>query len=169
MRSQRLSRQGSIETSKLEDKPDGMSPPRRRWRIITHGDFAPTDRDQCSDGHPVPRSHEQAAREPSHRRSCLVKKAYEFSQKHHEGQTRASGEPYLVHPLEVGTVLAEMQMDTVPLPLACCTTLSKTLRSLSTKSAGIWRAGGAHRRRRHQDQQNRFLDREERRPRTSAK
>jgi GTP diphosphokinase / guanosine-3',5'-bis(diphosphate) 3'-diphosphatase len=43
----------------------------------------------------------------------LVKKAYEFSQKHHAGQTRASGEPYLVHPLEVATVLADMKMDSV--------------------------------------------------------
>src|SRR3989440_5014384 len=43
----------------------------------------------------------------------LVRKAYEFSQKHHAGQTRASGEPYLVHPLEVANVLADMQMDPV--------------------------------------------------------
>jgi GTP pyrophosphokinase len=43
----------------------------------------------------------------------LVKKAYEFSQKHHAGQTRASGQPYLVHPLEVALVLAEMKMDPV--------------------------------------------------------
>src|SRR5437764_502350 len=43
----------------------------------------------------------------------IVKKAYDFSLKHHEGQTRASGEPYLVHPLEVAMVLAEMKMDPV--------------------------------------------------------
>ena len=43
----------------------------------------------------------------------LVKKAYEFSQKHHSGQHRASGEPYLVHPLEVANVLADMKMDSV--------------------------------------------------------
>ncbi|MBZ5681258.1 MAG: bifunctional (p)ppGpp synthetase/guanosine-3',5'-bis(diphosphate) 3'-pyrophosphohydrolase [Acidobacteriia bacterium] len=43
----------------------------------------------------------------------LVKKAYDYSLKHHEGQTRASGEPYLVHPLEVALVLAEMKMDPV--------------------------------------------------------
>jgi GTP diphosphokinase / guanosine-3',5'-bis(diphosphate) 3'-diphosphatase len=43
----------------------------------------------------------------------LVRKAYEFSQKYHAGQTRASGEPYLVHPLEVACVLAEMKMDPV--------------------------------------------------------
>src|SRR6266853_1469775 len=43
----------------------------------------------------------------------LVRKAYEFSQKHHSGQQRASGEPYLVHPVEVALVLTEMKMDAV--------------------------------------------------------
>src|SRR5215468_3336469 len=43
----------------------------------------------------------------------LIKKAYDYSLKVHTGQTRASGEPYLVHPLEVALVLAEMKMDTV--------------------------------------------------------
>ncbi len=43
----------------------------------------------------------------------LVRKAYEYSQKNHAGQTRASGEPYLVHPLGVAQVLAEMKMDAV--------------------------------------------------------
>src|SRR5882757_597041 len=43
----------------------------------------------------------------------IVKKAYDYSLKHHEGQSRASGEPYLVHPLEVALVLAEMKMDAV--------------------------------------------------------
>jgi GTP pyrophosphokinase len=43
----------------------------------------------------------------------LARKAYEFSQKNHAGQTRASGEPYLVHPLEVALVLAQMKMDPI--------------------------------------------------------
>jgi len=43
----------------------------------------------------------------------IVKKAYDYSLKHHDGQTRASGEPYLIHPLEVALVLAEMKMDPV--------------------------------------------------------
>jgi GTP diphosphokinase / guanosine-3',5'-bis(diphosphate) 3'-diphosphatase len=43
----------------------------------------------------------------------IVKKAYDYSMTVHEGQTRASGEPYLVHPLEVALVLAEMKMDPV--------------------------------------------------------
>jgi len=43
----------------------------------------------------------------------LIRKAYEFSQKHHAGQSRASGQPYLIHPLEVALVLSEMKMDPV--------------------------------------------------------
>ncbi|HXZ30890.1 MAG TPA: bifunctional (p)ppGpp synthetase/guanosine-3',5'-bis(diphosphate) 3'-pyrophosphohydrolase [Terriglobales bacterium] len=43
----------------------------------------------------------------------LVRKAYEFSQRIHAGQTRASGEPYLVHPLSVALVLSELKMDPV--------------------------------------------------------
>jgi GTP pyrophosphokinase len=41
----------------------------------------------------------------------LVRKAWEFSVQHHRGQMRASGEPYIIHPLEVAEVLAEMKMD----------------------------------------------------------
>ena len=44
---------------------------------------------------------------------AIIKKAYEYSQKYHSGQTRASGEPFLIHPLEVALVLAEMKMDPV--------------------------------------------------------
>jgi GTP diphosphokinase / guanosine-3',5'-bis(diphosphate) 3'-diphosphatase len=43
----------------------------------------------------------------------IVKKAYDYSLRVHAGQSRASGEPYLVHPLEVALVLAEMKMDPV--------------------------------------------------------
>src|SRR5213595_2993992 len=45
----------------------------------------------------------------------IIKKAYEFSLKHHAGQTRASGEPYLVHPLEVALILADMKIDPAPI------------------------------------------------------
>ncbi|MGB8260372.1 MAG: bifunctional (p)ppGpp synthetase/guanosine-3',5'-bis(diphosphate) 3'-pyrophosphohydrolase, partial [Terracidiphilus sp.] len=41
----------------------------------------------------------------------LIRKAWEFCVSHHDGQLRASGEPYIVHPLEVAEVLAEMKMD----------------------------------------------------------
>src|SRR6201986_570359 len=41
----------------------------------------------------------------------LIRKAWEFSVQHHKGQMRASGEPYIIHPLEVAEVLAEMKLD----------------------------------------------------------
>ncbi len=41
----------------------------------------------------------------------LIKKAYVYSAKVHQGQLRKSGEPYLVHPLEVAGILAEMKLD----------------------------------------------------------
>src|ERR1700723_1140958 len=41
----------------------------------------------------------------------LIRKAWEFCVSHHEGQMRLSGEPYIIHPLEVAEVLAEMKMD----------------------------------------------------------
>ncbi len=41
----------------------------------------------------------------------IIEKAYEFSLQHHAGQQRASGEPYVLHPLEVAQVLAEIRLD----------------------------------------------------------
>jgi GTP pyrophosphokinase len=41
----------------------------------------------------------------------LIKKAYVYSAKVHQGQLRKSGEPYLVHPLEVSGILAELKLD----------------------------------------------------------
>jgi guanosine-3',5'-bis(diphosphate) 3'-pyrophosphohydrolase len=42
----------------------------------------------------------------------LLKKAYVFSAKVHQGQVRLSGEPYLIHPLEVAHLLAKLRLDT---------------------------------------------------------
>ena len=41
----------------------------------------------------------------------IIRWAWVFCMQQHEGQQRASGEPYIVHPLEVAQVLAEMKMD----------------------------------------------------------
>src|SRR3990167_3818882 len=41
----------------------------------------------------------------------LIKKAYVYSANPHQGQVRKSGEPYLVHPLEVSGLLADMKLD----------------------------------------------------------
>src|ERR687898_688256 len=43
----------------------------------------------------------------------LLRRAYVFSALEHKGQIRHSGEPYLVHPLEVSDILADMKLDAV--------------------------------------------------------
>ena len=54
----------------------------------------------------VSRNHPQADLD-------LLRRAYFFSAREHKGQTRASGEPYLVHPLEVANILADMRLDEI--------------------------------------------------------
>lgn len=41
----------------------------------------------------------------------IIKKAYVYSAKVHQGQLRKSGEPYLVHPLEVAGILSKLKLD----------------------------------------------------------
>lgn len=41
----------------------------------------------------------------------LLHKAYVFTAKVHHGQIRKSGDPYLIHPLEVAGILADLQLD----------------------------------------------------------
>ncbi|OQX12122.1 MAG: GTP pyrophosphokinase [Desulfobacteraceae bacterium IS3] len=43
----------------------------------------------------------------------IVDRAYIYSARVHDGQTRLSGEPYLTHPLEVAAILADMKLDAV--------------------------------------------------------
>jgi guanosine-3',5'-bis(diphosphate) 3'-pyrophosphohydrolase len=43
----------------------------------------------------------------------LLQRAYVYTAKVHEGQERLSGEPYLVHPLEVAGILVDMRMDAI--------------------------------------------------------
>ena len=41
----------------------------------------------------------------------LIEKAYNLANDAHKGQVRKSGEPYIIHPLYVGIVLADLEMD----------------------------------------------------------
>ena len=41
----------------------------------------------------------------------LLRRAYVFSAFEHRGQVRHSGEPYLIHPLAVADILADMRLD----------------------------------------------------------
>ena len=42
---------------------------------------------------------------------ALIQKAYNFAAEHHKGQKRMSGEDYIIHPLNVAYILADLQMD----------------------------------------------------------
>ncbi len=42
----------------------------------------------------------------------LIRQAYTFASKAHDGQERMDGKPYINHPLEVARILVEMNMDT---------------------------------------------------------
>ncbi|MHB8203783.1 MAG: HD domain-containing protein, partial [Desulfomonilaceae bacterium] len=41
----------------------------------------------------------------------LIRAAYVYSARVHQGQTRMSGEPYLTHPVAVAAILAQMKLD----------------------------------------------------------
>lgn len=54
-----------------------------------------------------------------HDEECdLVMKAFNIAEKAHEGQFRASGEPYIMHPLAVAEILAHLQIDHITLMAA---------------------------------------------------
>ena len=41
----------------------------------------------------------------------LVRKAYEYAKENHGDQCRKSGEPYMIHPMHVAYILAELGLD----------------------------------------------------------
>ena len=41
----------------------------------------------------------------------LIEKGYEVAKRAHEGQKRKSGEPYIIHPLYVALILADLELD----------------------------------------------------------
>lgn len=48
----------------------------------------------------------------------LIKRAYVYAEEAHEGQIRASGEPYIEHPLNVACILADLKLDDVTIASA---------------------------------------------------
>ena len=46
-----------------------------------------------------------------HEGAELCRRAYDFAQKAHEGQVRKSGEPYIIHPIYVASILTEIMID----------------------------------------------------------
>ena len=42
---------------------------------------------------------------------ALIKRAYTFAENAHQGQLRKSGDPYLIHPLTVAEIIADLRLD----------------------------------------------------------
>jgi GTP pyrophosphokinase len=74
----------------------------------------------------------------------LIRKAWDFCVKHHEGQTRASGEPYIIHPLEVAEVLAEMKLDATAIAAALLHDAVEDTPATSEEIAGTFGDQVAH-------------------------
>ncbi len=61
-----------------------------------------------------------------------INKAYEYASRMHEGQKRDSGEPYIVHPLSVALICAELNMDTDSI---CAALLHDVIEDCSDKTS----------------------------------
>jgi len=48
----------------------------------------------------------------------IVMRAYDFASNAHRNQKRLSGEPYIIHPLEIGIILSQLYMDTTTIAAA---------------------------------------------------
>ena len=64
----------------------------------------------------------------------VIKKAYDYAAYLHEGQLRQSGEPYIIHPLNVAYILAEMHADR---NTVCAGLLHDTLEDTNTTKEDI--------------------------------
>jgi GTP pyrophosphokinase len=51
-----------------------------------------------------------------------INHALDFAEVAHGAQQRASGLPFVVHPIEVASILADLHMDSATVSPVCCTT-----------------------------------------------
>ena len=64
----------------------------------------------------------------------LIIKAYEFAKNKHEDQLRKSGEPYIIHPLEVANILADLELDDATI---CAALLHDVLEDTDTTKSDL--------------------------------
>ncbi len=70
---------------------------------------------------------------------ALIRQAYEFAKERHAGQFRRSGEPYLVHPVGVAKIIAELNLDVASI---CAGLLHDCVEDTSATSEDIGRLFG---------------------------
>ncbi|MDJ0763253.1 MAG: bifunctional (p)ppGpp synthetase/guanosine-3',5'-bis(diphosphate) 3'-pyrophosphohydrolase [Myxococcota bacterium] len=69
-----------------------------------------------------------------------IQRAYIYSAKQHEGQLRKSGEPYMIHPLAVAQIIAEMGLDETSI---CAALLHDTIEDTDTTKEVVARLFGS--------------------------
>src|SRR3982750_2681559 len=74
----------------------------------------------------------------------LPRRAYVFSAFEHKGQVRHSGEPYLVHPLEVADLLADMKLDVVAIASGLLHDIVEDTQTSIERIKGLFGADIAH-------------------------
>jgi GTP pyrophosphokinase len=74
----------------------------------------------------------------------IVEKAYIYSARVHDGQTRLSGEPYLSHPLAVAWILANMRLDVVSIAAGLLHDVIEDTHATHEEIAGIFGDEVAH-------------------------
>jgi GTP pyrophosphokinase len=74
----------------------------------------------------------------------LVRRAYAFAADGHEGQLRQSGEPYLMHPVAVAAILADMRLDAVAIAAGVLHDVVEDTHVTSDRVAELFGAEVAH-------------------------
>ena len=69
-----------------------------------------------------------------------LKRAYEYASTAHKGVKRKSGEPYIIHPIEVALILSDLRMDVDTL---CAALLHDTIEDTDTTAAALEEQFGA--------------------------
>lgn len=69
-----------------------------------------------------------------------LKRAYEYANTAHKGVKRKSGEPYIIHPIEVALILSDLRMDVDTL---CAALLHDTIEDTDTTAAALEEQFGA--------------------------
>ncbi len=70
---------------------------------------------------------------------ALLRRAFEFGERHHEGQMRKSGEPYFTHPIAVSGIISELRLDSASL---CAALLHDTVEDTTATIAEVQREFG---------------------------
>ncbi len=84
----------------------------------------------------------------------LIRRAYAYGKKMHEGQIRQSGEPYFTHPVAVAAILTEQRLDDATIVTALLhDTIEDTKSTYAEIAAPVRRRGGRTGRRRDQADQ----------------